>query len=401
MKINFKTPEKISLIEFIFLLAFLMSLSALSIDAMLPALGNIGEDLGVKSANETQYAISFIFIGMAVGQIFYGPFSDSKGRKISIFISLSIFIIGCVISMFAQNFDMMLFGRFLQGLGASGPKVVLVAMVRDVYKGREMAKVMSFVMIIFIFAPAIAPSIGEVILRNSSWNTIFFIFIILSFISMFWLGVRQKETLKKENRKLLKYEILKKDILEILCNKTVVSYTLAMGIIQGMFMAYLSTAQQILQIQYSLGDKFALYFAINAFSIGLAAIFNSKAVMKLGMRYLSSRAIIIFTLLTIIYFPISLYFSGHPPLWTFILYCILSFFNIGILFGNLNALAMEPMGHIAGTAAAVIGSLSTFISLPIGILIGQLYDNTLLPMLACYIFFGALSMYILLNKNKD
>lgn len=381
-------PKVISDNEFIALMALLISLVALSIDTMLPALAVIGTDLGVTNANDNQLIISVIFLGMAVGQLLYGPLSDSIGRKPAIYIGTGIFMLGCVMSLFATSFFLMLAGRLLQGLGIAGPRTVSVALIRDKFEGREMAKVMSFVMALFILVPVVAPALGQGLISFAHWRAIFVLFLLLASISLCWFGLRQAETLLVEKRVPLSLSRILSAIWEVCSNRIALGYTLTAGFISGLFLAFLSTSPQILQQQYQLGVKFPLYFALIALAVGSASFVNGKIVMRYGMQLLCHRALYIFFILSVLYWFSATSFNGHPPLWTFIGFLLLSFFCIGIVWGNLNALAMQPLGHIAGVGAAVVGSLSTLLSLPIGIFIGNSYNGTVLPLLMGFAICG-------------
>ncbi|MFT5133682.1 MAG: DHA1 family bicyclomycin/chloramphenicol resistance-like MFS transporter [Gammaproteobacteria bacterium] len=378
-------PNVISDQEFITLMAILMSLVALAIDTMLPALAVIGTDLGVTVANDNQLIISVIFIGLAVGQLLYGPLSDSIGRKPAIISGTGVFMLGCLMSLFATTFSFMLAGRLLQGLGIAGPRIVTIALIRDKYEGREMAKVMSFVMTLFILAPVVAPALGQGIISFAHWRAIFALLLLLGLISVCWFALRQPETLPVEKRVPLSLSRVLSAMWEVCSNRIALGYTLTAGFVSGLFLAFLTTSPQILQEQYQLGVKFPFYFALIALAVGLASFVNGKIVMRYGMLLLCHRALYIFFILSLLYwFPASS-FNGHPPLWTFIGFLLLSFFCIGIVWGNLNALAMQPLGHIAGVGAAVVGSLSTLMSVPIGIFIGNSYDGTILPLLLGFI----------------
>ncbi|MFT5657876.1 MAG: DHA1 family bicyclomycin/chloramphenicol resistance-like MFS transporter [Gammaproteobacteria bacterium] len=368
--------------EFVVLIAMIISMVALSIDAMLPALPEIAADLGVVEMNDSQYVISILFAGMAIGQMIFGPMSDSIGRKHAINLGFATFIVGCLISLFAHTFTLMLIGRFLQGLGAAGPRIVSVALVRDRYQGREMARVMSFVMTIFILVPVIAPSVGQVILIFADWRGIFVMFLVLSLIVLSWFNLRQPETLALENRIQFSFDQIRKDIKTICSIPAVVGYTIATGIIFGSFLGYLSSSQQIFQVQYALGDQFAIYFGVLAASIGVASLVNARLVMRFGMRRLSYVATLSIALLSLPFYFVTQSYAGHPPLMLVMLYLLAVFFFIGILFGNLNALAMEPLGSIAGLGAAVVGSLSTLLSVVLGIAVSSAYDGTILPLVS-------------------
>jgi DHA1 family bicyclomycin/chloramphenicol resistance-like MFS transporter len=289
----------------------------------------------------------------------------------------------------------MLIGRFLQGLGASGPRIVSIALVRDQYKGREMARVMSFVMTIFILVPVFAPAVGQLILVVADWRSIFAMFLILTLLISFWFWKRQPETLVPEKRSKFSFGKLIVDIKCILRIRAALGYTLTMGFIFGAFIGYLSSSQQIFQVQYELHDLFPLYFGILACSIGFASLVNARLVMRLGMRRLSRIALGTICLLSFPVFLLAFYFDGHPPLALLMAYLLITFFFFGILFGNLNAMAMEPLGNIAGLGSAVVGSVSTLISVTFGVLVSDAYDGTVLPLILGFAVLGAGGLLIM------
>ncbi|MEH6632445.1 MAG: multidrug effflux MFS transporter [Halopseudomonas aestusnigri] len=387
--------------EFIALMAFLMSLVALSIDAVMPALPTIGQELSIANANDTQLVIGIIFFGLATGQIFFGPLSDSVGRKPVIYLGLVIFILGSVISALATDFSVMLIGRLLQGVGASGPRTISIALVRDQYEGRAMARIMSFIMAVFIIVPTIAPALGLSILVFFDWQAIFYSFFLLASIVLVWFAIRQPETLTSENRISLSFSHFWAGLKTILTNKQALSYTLAAGIIFGAFIGYLTSAQQIFQDIYGITELFPLYFAILALSIGAASLTNANLVMKFGMRKLSKIALIAMTALAILFVVPATLTAGQPPLWAFMSFMMLSFFCVGILFGNFNTLAMEPLGKLAGMGSAVVGSLTTYICMAIGITVGQSYDMTILPLVYSFAVLGVISLGIMLWVEKQ
>ncbi|MEE8364912.1 MAG: multidrug effflux MFS transporter [Gammaproteobacteria bacterium] len=382
--ISLKPTGQPGFAEFVVIIAMIISVVALSIDAMLPALPEIAADLGVEDINDSQYVISILFVGMAFGQIFFGPLSDSIGRKPAIIGGFIIFIGGCLLSIFARDFDDMLIGRFLQGLGAAGPRIVAVALVRDRFEGREMARVMSFVMSIFILIPIIAPAMGQMILIVSDWRAIFAFFLLLTAITLPWFGLRQPETLSQSNRIQFSLKQMMRDIKLICSIPVTIGYTLSMGFIFGAFVGYLSSSQQIFQVQYALGNRFALYFGVLAASIGLASLVNAKLVRRFGMRLLSRISMSMIALLSAPFFLVAQFYQGHPPLPALMAYLLLVFFFMGILFGNLNALAMEPLGHIAGLGAAVVGSISTSVSVIFGVSVAAAYNGTVMPLVTGY-----------------
>jgi DHA1 family bicyclomycin/chloramphenicol resistance-like MFS transporter len=382
-------------IEFIILIALIISLVALSIDAMLPALPEIAADLDVQQINDSQYVISIFFAGMAFGQLFFGPLSDSIGRRPSIIAGFVVFALGCVLSIFATSFEQMLLGRFLQGFGASGPRIVSIALVRDQFKGREMARVMSFVMTVFILVPVFAPAVGQLILKLASWHWIFVMFLILMLMIASWFWKRQPETLTRANRIVFSFAQLLLDIRAILRIRAALGYTLTMGFVFGAFLGYLSSSQLIFQVQYGLFELFPLYFGILACSIGCASLLNARLVMRFGMRRLSRIALQAISFLSFAFFLCALIYDGHPNLYFLMLYLLIVFFFFGILFGNLNAMAMEPLGHIAGLGSAVIGSVSTLISVFFGVLIANAYDGTVFPLVSGFAILGLAGLVII------
>ncbi|MBF0278528.1 MAG: multidrug effflux MFS transporter [SAR324 cluster bacterium] len=382
-------------------MAMMTALAALSIDAMLPALPQIGSDLGVVQENSIQLIVSTLLFGLGLGQMFFGPLSDSIGRKPSIYAGFLLFMIGCLIAILATDFSVMLIGRFLQGLGVSGPRVVSVALIRDQYKGRDMARVMSLVMGVFILVPAIAPSLGQGVLFIASWRAIFGLFLSLALITFIWFSFRQPETLVPDKRLKFSLKRIANAIREVCTNRISLGYTLATAMIHGPFIGYLNSAQQIFQDTYGLGHLFPLFFSTLALCIGSAFYTNSRLVMKYGMLRLSHWAINAVTGLSLIFVILAYFENGHLSLWVFMVYCMITFFCLGILFGNFNALAMEPLGHIAGIGAAVVGSLSTFISVSMGVMIGLLYDQTVLPLITGFAVLSAFSMFFMHWAEKS
>jgi DHA1 family bicyclomycin/chloramphenicol resistance-like MFS transporter len=369
-----------SLPEFVIIVSLITSLAALSVDAILPALPQIGSDLNVQNANDRQLTISLFFLGMAFGQVFLGPLSDKTGRKPPAYWGYALFVVGSLLSLFAMSFPMLLSGRLLQGVGISGSRAVTLALVRDRYEGRAMARVMSFVMTVFILVPMLAPTFGQTMLFLAGWRSIFGGYVLLAVITVLWFALRMPETLAPEDRAPFSLRRIVMAIREIVSIRPALGYTVAAGLINGAFLGYLNSAQQIFQEQYAVGERFPLYFAVAALSLGLASLLNARLVMRLGMRLLVKWSVFAVFGLSIGALGIALLAGGQPPLWFLMAFLMTAFFCIGILFGNMNALAMKPLGHVAGIGTAVIGSLSTLISVPIGVVIGRSYSGTILPL---------------------
>jgi DHA1 family bicyclomycin/chloramphenicol resistance-like MFS transporter len=386
--------------EFVALVAMLSSLTALSTDAMLPALQTIGHDLHVAQENNAQFIISALFLGLGCGQVFFGPISDAVGRKPLMYVGLVMFMLGSLLAVVAQDFNHMLIGRFLQGLGAAAPRVLTLALVRDCYSGRAMAQIMSFTMSVFILVPMLAPSLGQGILHFADWRGIFGMLVLLAVVVLVWFGLRMPETLHAENRRSLTWEHFFSSARQVLSNRTAMRYTIITGVVFGAFTSYLNSVQQILQIQYGLGDQFPLYFAFLALGIGMASFINAKLVMRFGMHWLAKRAAISFSVLSCGFLVVAWQTAGHPPLLALMAFFLLAFLSLGLLFGNLNALAMEPLGHVAGIGASVVGSLSTLIAIPLGGYIGHAYDNSVLPLIMGFSVFGVIATGLIFVKDN-
>jgi DHA1 family bicyclomycin/chloramphenicol resistance-like MFS transporter len=381
-------------VEFIALVALTTSLVAMSIDTMLPALGAMASELGAAQANDRQLVLAVFFGGLSVGQLLYGPVSDSTGRKPALFFGIGLFIVANLLCALTHDFALLLVGRALAGFGAAGPRIISTALVRDVYAGRGMARVMSFVSTVFILVPVLAPSIGQAVLAVTSWRAIFFGLALIAVLNGVWFALRQPETLPPARRVAFSGRTIARGTVEVFRTPVTLGYMLAVGIIFAAFISYLSTAQQIFQEQYGLGKLFPVIFGLLASAIGVASFVNARLVMRYGMRRLSRVALLWVSALSTTAFVGAWLWHGHPPLVALMAYMLACFFFSGILFGNFNARAMEPMGHIAGLAAAVIGSVSGIVALAIGTPFGRAYDGTVLPLIAGYMTCGLLALAV-------
>ena len=378
-------------VEFILLVALLNAMVAMSIDTMLPAIGSIAEELGAEDPNSRQFIITVFFAGLTLGTLIYGPWSDSIGRKPAIGIGLVFYALGSLICVLSGSFEMMLIGRFIQGFGASSPRIVSIAMVRDGQGGAAMARVMSFVMMVFMLVPMLAPSLGQLVLLVASWRMIFVGFLLIGIVAGLWLWLRQEETLPLDRRGPLSVGALLDAAGQVLRHPVTMGYTLAAGAIFGSFIVYLGTSQQIFAEQYGQGAYFALWFALFAGGMAISMMVNARLVMRFGMRRISKLALRTFLVLSSLFLVASLLLGGHPPLWMLAVFLFVTYFCFGLLFGNFNAIAMEPMGRIAGMAAAISGALSSFIAILTGGYIGQLYDGTVIPMVGGFVGLGFVS----------
>jgi len=386
--------------EFIALMAALMSLVALSIDAMLPALPEIGEYLGVTDLTKNQQLITMIFLGLGFGQLIFGPLSDSFGRKLMVYFGFIIFVVASIVCVTTKSFELMIIGRVFQGIGLASPRSVSIAMIRDSYSGDYMAKVLSIVVMFFILIPVVAPALGQVLLHLLNWKAIFNVNLIISAIILIWFWKRQPETLSAAHRKpfsLKRYITSAKDFFT---HKAAVAFTLASGFISGSFMVYLSTSQQIFQDQYGLGDLFPYFFAIIAIAVGSATYLNSRLVVQFGsmrIAYIATLAYFLISLLYVIIF----YNSANPNIYILLAFFLFQFFAVGLLFGNLRALAMEPLGHIAGMGSAINGFISTIMAVPIANYIGSYVKTSVLPLFVGFSVFGLLTLLVFMYLQQD
>jgi DHA1 family bicyclomycin/chloramphenicol resistance-like MFS transporter len=387
-------------LEFVILMAALMSIVALSIDALLPALPDIGNALNVENPNDNQLLITMIFLGLGFGQLLFGPLSDSFGRKPVVYAGFFIFILASIICVATNNFELMIFGRIMQGIGLSSQRTIAIAMVRDSYSGDYMAKILSIVVMVFILVPVIAPTLGQFLINFYTWESIFYVNLLFGGIVIFWFWKRQPETLKAENRIKFTGHLFIDGLKEFLKHKHAVAFTFVSGFMTGSFMVYLSTSQQIFEQQYNLKALFPYIFASLAISVGLATFLNSRLVVRFGMWKIAYTGTVSYVIVSALY--IAIYHSGvNPSIEILLGFFALQFFSIGLLFGNLRALAMEPLGHIAGIGAAINGFVSTVMAVPIANYIGNFVDDSVLPLFIGFLVFGLLSLttFLLLKKK--
>ena len=377
--VNQMVTKKLSTFEFIIIIAINFSAIAFSIDAILPALPEISAVMSPTSPNKTQLVISSFVIGMGIATLFTGPLSDSFGRKKIIFFGGVIYITGALIASYSKTLEIMLLGRFIQGIGVAGPRIVALAIIRDLYEGRRMAQIVSIAMIVFTLVPAVAPMLGALIVSNFGWRSIFIAFILFSIVSIGWLLIRQEETLKPEHRVKFTFLNLTNSIKECFSNKIFITSTCLQAFAFGSLFASLSTIQQIFDTTYNKNDSFPEWFALIALISGLASFANSFFVVKVGMRKLIEIGFLIGIIFSL--FLITFSFISSIPFLLYFIWQSSVFFMIGLMIGNLNALAMQPMGHIAGLAASIIGSISTIIGVMLAIPIGLSFDGTPTPLI--------------------
>lgn len=382
--------NSMSRVEFISLIAVMFATIAFSIDSILPALPAIGAELSPDDVNRAQLVLIAFVFGMGLGTFFTGPLSDTFGRKPVIYVGSIIYIISAAVAWAAQSLELLLVARVFQGIGAAAPRIVTIAIVRDLYSGREMARIMSIAMMIFTIFPALAPLMATGIIAFTGWRGIFLAFILFSVVSILWMWVRLPEPLAVADRRPFRAPMLWAAVLEMFANPTVRLSIVVQTMCFAVLFSLLTMVQQIYDTIFDQGDNFPFWFGAIALVSGSASVLNAILVVRVGMRRMVTWSIGVMIILTTLMFWVSTIDIAQPVYFGFfVVWQACVFFMTGTTLGNLNAIAMEPMGHIAGMAASVIGSVSTVAAAIIVAPIGLMFDGTLLPLTA-----GALSMLI-------
>jgi DHA1 family bicyclomycin/chloramphenicol resistance-like MFS transporter len=371
--------------EFMALMALLMSMTAMSIDIMLPALPQIGASLGVSDTAELPLVVTIFMVGMAIGQLVWGPLADRFGRRRPLLLGLALFVLATTVAATTQSFSQFLAARFFQGIGGSVGRIIVTAIVRDLFVGRQMARVMSMIMMVFILVPMLAPSAGQLIILVGTWRWLFAVLLAASLISLIWASCRLPETqppLGAGARRLTVSEAL----ALVLSNRVTFGYGIASGFVLGLLVAYIASAQQVFGTAYGLGKLFPLAFASVACAIALASFTKTRLVRRLGMRRLSHTALVallgLSATLALLGIMISL------PLWLALGGMVGCAFLYGLILSNFNAIAMQPMGQAAGMAASLTGSYSTAAGALFGTLIARQFDGTVLPLFTGFAVLG-------------
>jgi MFS transporter, DHA1 family, multidrug resistance protein len=384
-------PLSISFVEFVGLTAALMAITALAIDIMLPALPQIASAFGAAGENDRQLIVILYMAGFAAGQIFFGPLSDHYGRKPILMAGLAVFIAGTIGALWAGSFQMLLIARLIQGIGAASPRIIAIAVVRDLYGGRQMARVMSFAMMVFIIIPVLAPSVGQALVHLGNWHWIFFALLVMASVAALWSGLRLPETA----RPALGIEhamTLRQSLLAAILDPQTAGYGAAGGFMFGCLLAYVASAQQVFVDVFGVGEIFPIVFGALASSIAFASFVNARLVGRLGMRRVSHTALLGYIGVSALLAVASS--LGAVGFAAFAVAVGINFFLFGLIAPNFNAIAMEPQGHNAGMASSVIGSLSTAIGALAGGLVARSFDGSVFPIAAgfavCSLIAGAI-----------
>jgi MFS transporter, DHA1 family, multidrug resistance protein len=387
--------------EFVVLIAAIMALNPLAMDMMLPALPEIGAAFRVTDANHLQTVLSTFLLGFGVGQFVIGPLSDRYGRRPVLIGGMILYGIASALTLIAPSFETLLLARALQGLSTAATRVIATSVVRDCYVGRRMASVMSLAQMIFISVPVLAPSLGQLVMFAShEWHSVFVVLLLFGVVILGWTALRLPETLDEDKRKSLALRDVLGYFRETLTNRQTLGYALAAGCLMGTMFAYVFSAQQVFTEIYRLGNRFPLAFAAIALGVAVAGFVNARIVGKLGMRVISHAALIGFMAASLI-----MIIAANLDMLVLPLYMLLAtitMFTFGLMISNFTALAMEPLGHIAGTASSLYGSITTLIGIAFGSAIGQAYDGTMIPLttgfFACTVI--ALAVVLVTERGK-
>ena len=383
---------RISTAEFVAIMAMLVATVAISIDGMLPALSIIADELTPLRPNNAQMILSFFVAGMAAGTLIVGPLSDSFGRKPIIYYGASLYIFTSAVCVLSPSLEVILISRFLQGVGASAPRVVAQALVRDFYKGREMARISSFIMIIFALVPAIAPLLGSFVMLAFNWRFIFLVFIAFVAVSTMWMAFRIDESVTKKKRIEFNLKQVVLAFKEVLSNQMILTSIITLVFAYGILFIGIFLIQPVFEQVFNRAATFPYWFATIALLAASSSYVNARLVRKLGMRMLTSiafRAQVCFSALVFLVYWLG-YFQGQFGFFCFLFWMFSIFFQAGLTMGNLTALAMEPVGHIAGTAASLVSAIATIGSVLLAAIVGQFFDGTPAAMIAGVALFATL-----------
>lgn len=362
--------------ERLVLYALLTSLTSLSIDALLPGLRDIGAEVAAAAPLSTQHIITLFILGMAFGELLIGPFSDAVGRKKALLLGLAIYVAGTIIAGLAGALETVVIGRFLQGVGVAGPKIATRAMIRDQFEGDAMARIMSFMFTLFILVPMLAPSLAQGLIVLGGWRSVFAAYLAIAGFLGLWLVVRQPETLPVARRVPFRPALLFLNGCRILSSRRVAFLILATGLVFGAQLLYLSTAADLFFEAYGVRETFPFCFALLATAMGLASFLNARLVQRFGMEKMARAAFMGMASIALLMMLTSICYGGRLPFAMLMTFLYAVFFAIGVLFGNLNAMAMQSLGEVAGFGASLIASGSSLVATLFAIGLGALYDGT-------------------------
>lgn len=378
--------------ELVGFIAACMALNALSIDIMLPALPDLTADFALQDPNQSQAVIAVYLVGMGLSQLFYGPLSDRFGRRPVLIGGLTLFSLAGLLSAFTQGFSMLLVARFVQGVGAGAPRVVAFSLARDRYSGPQLGRVLSLAVMLFMAVPILAPSLGQLILLVAPWRWVFGALVLGGGVMLAWTLLRLEETLPVDRRRSISPAAVLESFRITVTTRAAVGYTLALGLVMGAQMGFVISAQRIFMDIFDTGGSFTLLFALVALAMSVAAFTNSRLVLRYGMRHLVIVGLGGLILLNAAH--LALVWLGTESLMVFMLMQSGSMFIFGFLGANLNTLAIEPLGHVAGTASSTIGFFTTVCGALLGFGIGQLFNDSVVPLTLAYVVLGLAALTV-------
>lgn len=381
------------------LMAMMFATIAFSIDALLPAQTAIALELTPENTNRAQLILICFVLGMGLGTLVVGPISDAIGRRRTMFGGAALYIVGASVAWASDSFEVILAARFVQGIGAAGPRVVCIAIIRDLFSGREMAKLVSIILMVFTLVPAFAPAMGAVIIEVAGWRSIFGAFVVFSAITVIWLACRLPETLPVEDRRPLQLSVLTQSVAEILGHPLVRLSILVQSLAMGMLFSVLIVVEPIYDQVYDKLANFPYWFGGIALFSATASILNAMLVVRLGMRLLVASALALQVVLSGAVL-VSHFYLGSTSFVVFAVWQAFVFFQAGLTIGNLNALAMEPMGHIAGTAASVIGAIATILAGLFAAAVGVFFDGTVIPLIGSIFGLACVASFLMLFMRR-
>ncbi len=384
--------------EFVAFVAACMALNALAIDVMLPALPDLNADFFLNDPNQSQAVIAVYLLGMGASQLIYGPLSDRFGRRPVLIGGLLLFSLAGLLSALAPSFTLMLAARFVQGLGAGAPRVIAVSLARDTYSGRQLGRVMSLAMMVFMAVPILAPSVGQLILLVAPWRWAFGALVVGGGAVLAWTLFRLEESLPAARRRSISPAAVLDGFRIAITTRSAMGYMLAMGLVLGAHMGFITSAQRIFMDIFDAGQRFSLLFALVAMAMSVAAFTNSRLVMRFGMRRLAIVGLSALVLLNVAHLLVLT--RGPETLPVFLLMQAGSMFLFGFLGANLNALAMEPLGHVAGTASSLIGFFTTVSGALLGFGVGQLFDGSVVPLTMAYVVLGTAALGVVMRTGR-
>ena len=396
-------PTGLRKAELVAIVAGLMTLNAMAIDIMLPALSQIAAATGLaqngQATDNRQQLIIFAYVlGFGAPQLVWGPVTDRFGRRAPLFVGLVGYIAASLVCVMMRDFWGLLAARFLQGLFSSGARTVAGAVVRDLFAGRAMASFMSLVMTIFMIVPIVAPSLGQLILTFAPWEGIFLWLAIWGGLMLAWTWMRLPETLPAASRRPIDLASVTQAYLAVVRTPVSLGYMCASGFIFGAMFAFIASSEQVFRQVFEKGESFALWFAGVAAMLAVANFTNSRLVERIGMRRISHTALIVFTVISGALAMLPVVFGENFAIF-FPLFAV-AFGCFGMMGANFSALALEPLGRIAGTASAAYGFASTLVSSVLGLLIGSMFDGTTVPLMAGFAVLGLASLVIVLITEK-